>query len=184
MKSDELTREEYMEIYEAFGEFVFIGDMRDFVTHITSAFRVHSSVKNYEDLNYSHVDIAYEESCERILLKFLHTILTIQTKRDSDISLPRWEDMTRHKLTDRQIAKLEVEEKQERAARLIGNSKSKAIHRQNLEKMFKVAQESGQGKEWADEAKRTYEAIDADLEAGIGYIEALLKPEGSGHGQG
>ena len=87
-----MTIEEYNALQEALDGTLFIPHFNDFISHVNTAFRIHTSVKDYKDLGYEPEDIAKEAHEEKMLLDLLCTLKDIMEKHEGHITVTQYQE--------------------------------------------------------------------------------------------
>lgn len=139
----------------------------DITTRIASSLKIQAAIAEHDAYD---VDSLYKEAYnERLVLELLTLIGEIEAKNNGLLWFP---DIQGGGLSLAEIATVERQRIVERSVELRGDKKDMANHRENLRRMLEAAPKS-------KEIRKTWEVLDASLEADIMYVDSLTNIEES-----
>ena len=170
--------EEYKRLKKAIEDLEWVNNMQEMVLNISTAFKILGVFS--EPTAYDADNLANETFGEKLVLKLLLVISDLQDRHNGSICLPELPIGT-ETLTSQEKLDLEARMARERAMYLMGGKKDIQSHRKILKEIFESADlsfiPSNKDRELRERFKKTFEALDATLEADIQYMDFLTSTD-------
>ena len=164
-----ITPEEYSKLVFDLESLVFVENMDELILNLAGALKTHAA--NSDPDQWSMENLANETFYEKLVMKVLMTIRNIREAHMGKISLPCYPTCT-ETLSAQEKLELEARRTRERAMKLKGEDLK--VLKDSLEEMYNFACiDTKTTKDAKEDFKRTWEALDAELEADMKMTESI-----------
>ncbi len=166
-----LSRDDYQALQKALEELECVSNLDELIVNLNAGLKAWALLQDAGDLGAEAW--ADEIHDELKVFNALHILSSIKKNNDGLMNLPSLNDLSPQEKAD--IKRWRVIE---RAVELKGDKKALEKHRKNLKSMFEAERIiMNDNKELIRDAKKTWEALDAELEGDIMYADTLTPGE-------